>query len=367
MTPPVNPESSTDEIAAAETALDAHVREIIAWHFSHETGTPFWLDWAQQTGAQPVEQVRSFADLARLPRFEDAWLRDERHDRWVPRAYESRPFKIFETGGTTGLPKQRISWEDHLIDYADFSDTLDRHYPDAFPRGAHWLMLGPTGPRRLRVAVEHLANLRGGSCYFVDLDPRWVRKMASDRQSQSARDYMKHVIDQAKLILGHRDIGCLFATPRLLEALGERIDVPDAGIRAVFCGGTSMTPQVIRFLVEEVLQRRAVLVPTYGNTLMGLAVGKPVSADDGYALTYYAPQPRAVLRVVDPEDPDRQVDYDQWGRIELTTLTRELFMPRFLERDEAVRRPPGAGFFWDGTGDVRPLGSAEKTTVEGVY
>jgi hypothetical protein len=38
-------------------------------------------------------------------------------------------------------------------------------------------MVGPTGPRRLRLAIEHLANFRGSSCYFIDLDPRWVKKV----------------------------------------------------------------------------------------------------------------------------------------------------------------------------------------------
>ncbi len=28
--------------------------------------------------------------------------------------------------------------------------------------GSDWLMLGPSGPRRLRLAVEHLAQYRGG-------------------------------------------------------------------------------------------------------------------------------------------------------------------------------------------------------------
>ena len=71
------------------------------------------------------------------------------------------------------MPKQRIGWDDYKIDYEDFSETLD----EAFPRGGYWLMVGPTGPRRLRLAIEHLANLRGSSCYFVDLDPRWVKKL----------------------------------------------------------------------------------------------------------------------------------------------------------------------------------------------
>jgi hypothetical protein len=32
-------------------------------------------------------------------------------------------------------------------------------------------MMGPTGPRRLRLAIEHLANVRGSSCYFMI----WIR------------------------------------------------------------------------------------------------------------------------------------------------------------------------------------------------
>lgn len=353
-----------DEVAAA---LDEHVRSMVRWHFSPATGTPFWLDWAEQAGFDPIKEVKGFDDLRHLPRFEDAWLRKLPHDAWIPHAFDGKPFRIFETGGTTGMPKQRLSWEDHLIDYAAFSAHLDRHFPDGFPHGANWLMLGPTGPRRLRLGIEHLANIRGGACYFVDLDPRWVKKLLAEKQSDQAKRYMDHAIDQAAQILRHRPVNCLFTTPRLLEALDERLSVPGVGIRGVFCGGTSMTPQIIRFLVEEVLDRKVTLVPTYGNTLMGLAVARPVCAQNSYALTYYAPQPRAALRLVDPDDPDRIVDYGHFGRIELTTLTKELFMPRFLERDEAVRREPYDECPWDGVGEVRPFGSAQQTTLEGVY
>ena len=359
--------TTTIAIEQAHEQLDEHVRQIVAWHFSAETGTPFWLDWAKQTGCNPTKQVQGFDDLCHLPRFEDEWLRKLPHDQWIPKVYQNKPFKVFETGGTTGMPKQRIGWEDHLVDYSEFSQGLDRHYPGAFAAGANWLMLGPTGPRRLRVAIEHLANERGGTCYFLDLDPRWVKKLLVERQFDQVKRYMEHVIDQAIQILRHREVGCLFITPRLLEALDEKLSVTDAGVRGVFCGGTAMTPQVIRFLVEEVLEYKAPLVPTYGNTLMGLAVAKPVSANDGYELTYYAPQPRAVLRVVDPNNPDQLVPYGEYGRVELTTLTKELLLPRFLERDEAIRREPWQHGPWDGVGNVRPLGSEEKTTVEGVY
>ena len=67
-------------------------------------------------------------------------------------------------------------------------------------------------------------------------------------------------------------------------------------------------------------------------------------------MTYYAPQPRAILRIVDPNDTERPSNYGEYGRVELTTLTREFFMPRFLERDEAIRRRPCDRYPWDGVG-----------------
>jgi hypothetical protein len=100
---------------------------------------------------------------------------------------------------------------------------------------------------------------------------------------------------------------------------------------------------------------------------MGLAASVPLRPEDNFSITYYAPQPRAVLRVVEPDNTSQLVAYGQWGRVELTTLTREFFMPRFLERDEAIRREPRAPYVWDGVAEVRPFGAMEKNIVEGVY
>ncbi|MCB9730763.1 MAG: hypothetical protein H6746_19990 [Deltaproteobacteria bacterium] len=349
--------------AEARDALDRHVRDIVGWHLDPQTGTPLWQALAAREGIAAAD-IRGFDDLARFPRFELDWLKSVPHAELTPRALAGRPFSVFETGGTTGLPAQRLSWDDHLTDYDRFSETLP---DDAFPRGAAWLMLGPTGPRRLRLAIEHLANIRGGPCYHVDLDARWVKALLRQNRPQEAQAYKLHVVEQAVRILRSREVACLFTTPKLLEALGEVLSPPAHGVRGVFLGGTSMTAQTVRFLVEEVLESRALLVPTYGNTLMGLARSAPLRAEDGYRLTYYAPQPRAVLRVVDPDAPDREVPYDAWGQVELTTLTRECFIPRLLERDEAIRRAPQPPWPWDGTGEVRPLRSLADAVVEGVY
>jgi phenylacetate-coenzyme A ligase PaaK-like adenylate-forming protein len=356
-------------IAQVETGtwkekLDAHVREMIAWHFSPETGSPFWLDFASRLDWDPRKEVHTYEDLDKFGFFEDEWLRGGPVRRWVPKGLADKPVYVFETGGSTGIPKSRVSIEDFRIDYEHFSETLPDQY---FPKGADWLMLGPSGPRRLRLAVEHLAQHRGGISFCVDLDPRWVIKLIKWGEMQMMEKYKSHVIDQALTILkAHDSVKCMFATPKLLEALCEKISLKKAGITGVFCGGTEMTPQFHRFAQEELMEG-AYFAPTYGNTLMGLAVHKPFTPEDNYAIIYYPPTPRAIIEVVDPDEPTRVVGYGETGRVRLTTLTREFFMPRFLERDEAEREPPCAAYPWDGVRNVRPFSRFATTVVEGVY
>lgn len=352
------------QIKASRDALDSWVREIVRWHFDPATGSPFWLDYAKGLDWDPRLEIQSNADLSRLGFFQDEWLRGGPVRRWVPKAYAAKPVYVFETGGSTGVPKSRINIEDFRLDYEAFSATLPL---EAFPQGADWLSLGPTGPRRLRVAIEHLAQYRGGICFMVDLDPRWVVKLIKMNQLKMAEQYKQHVVDQGLTLLrAHDNIRCLFTTPKLLEALCEKVSLKRLGITGVFCGGTEMTPQFHRFAVEELLDG-VYFAPTYGNTLMGLAVHKPRVPEDDYAIIYYPPSPRAMIEVVDADDPERIVEYGETGRVRLTTLTREFFMPRFLERDEAEREPPCDLYPWDGVRNVRPFSRLQKTVVEGVY
>ena len=135
----------------------------------------------------------------------------------MPKAFADKPVYVFETGGTTGIPKSRMAIEDFRTDYSLFSKTLPDEY---FPTGSNWLMLGPSGPRRLRLAVEHLAQFRGGICFCIDLDPRWVIKLIKKGWMEHLEAYKQHCIDQAITILGAgHDIRCMFTTPKLLESL----------------------------------------------------------------------------------------------------------------------------------------------------
>ena len=370
-----------ERVQEAKARLDEHTREIVAWHFDPKTGCPFWLDHASKLSWDPRTDIQCYEDLDKFDPFQDEWLRGGPVRRWVPKAYADKPISIFETGGSTGVPKSRISIDDFRIDYEMFSATLS---DEAFPKRTDWLMLGPTGPRRLRLAVEHLCQHRGGICFHVDMDPRWVVKLIKSGQMSQMIAYRDHVINQGLTLLkAHDGIQCLFTTPKLLEALCERISIKRMGIKGVFCGGTQLTAQFHRFAREELLEGSVEFVPVYGNTLMGLACHKPYVPADNYSIIYHPPSPRAMIEVVDPEpqaerNPDlsgacagsgtqRVVEYGKLGRVRLTTLTKEFFVPRFLERDEGIRHPPCEAYAWDGVGDVRPFSGFATPVVEGVY
>src|SRR5206468_7199561 len=97
---------STLTAPEARRQLDAHVREIIDWHFNPQTGSPFWVDAAAgknpllKLGFDPRKEIRSFDDLKKFGLFEDEWLRGGPVRRWQPKALWNKPTYVFETGGT---------------------------------------------------------------------------------------------------------------------------------------------------------------------------------------------------------------------------------------------------------------------------
>src|SRR5678815_5414666 len=96
---------------AARDVLDAHVRNIVAWHFDPATGSPFWLEFAAKLDWDPRREIRGFGDLQRFGLFEDNWLRGGPVQRWIPKRLIGKPVYVFETGGTTGTPKTRVAFD----------------------------------------------------------------------------------------------------------------------------------------------------------------------------------------------------------------------------------------------------------------
>ena len=71
--------------------------------------------------------------------------------------------------------------------------------------------------------------------------------------------------------------------------------------------------------------------------------------------------------MVDFYIPYEVVPYGDTGRVRLTTLTQETFIPGFLERDEGERELPFVKYPWDGISGVRPFRAFAAATTVGVY
>ncbi|MEV7194653.1 hypothetical protein AB0N81_23010 [Streptomyces sp. NPDC093510] len=349
--------------------LDTWTRRMMRWHFDPETGSPFWAARREKLGFDPVQDIGGFADLTRFGLFDKAELRAANARDLRPRGYRDRPFRIFETGGSTGAPCRIVNVTRLASDVEIYRTVLEARGV----AGGDVLAMTPSGPHAYGHFVEGLADSWRGAVHAIDFDPRWVK--AALRSGGEVDAYTAHLIDQTLALLAVERPSLLFTTSRLLVELAMRLPRPlhTYGIRAVCTGGTSCSAAEAEFLREEHLAG-VQWIDTYGNTLVGHALqadavpGAPV-VPDGTGHSYHLPPPFAVLKVVDPADPWREVEVGQRGRVRATTLLEDLFLPNLLERDSAVRTGPHPWFPWDGVAAVGPfLGSAgAEEAVEGVY
>ncbi len=347
-----------------EKDLDKWVTEIINWHFSEETGSPYWLEKKRTLYFNPLSDIKTYNDLRKFGLFDDTELKNVSVKNLIPKGVLNKAnnrISIFETGGTLGVPKRIIDYSYRQEVTKWLSQTLNLH---RFPMQGNWLHLGPAGPHVVGQTTKELAWSRNGLCYYVDIDVRWVKKCVKMGNQELLNDYVDHVIEQALIILETQDIDFIFTTPKLLLNLCEKTDI--SNIKGICCGGTHVTPDLHRLLRQEIIPGVPLCV-VYGNTLMGVAPQEPFNLNRNWDLHHYSFNPYFMLKVVSPDDPKQEVDYGEVGRVQITTLTKDYFIPNLLERDEAMRVPGNSYCSWDGVANVKPFTEIEQATIEGVY
>ena len=92
-------------VKQAKDRLDEHTYNTVQRHFHDSTGCPFWLSKKSELNFDPLSEVKVYDDLKKFPLFEDDWLRGGPVERWRMKDHAERPTYVFETGGTTGVPK----------------------------------------------------------------------------------------------------------------------------------------------------------------------------------------------------------------------------------------------------------------------
>lgn len=350
--------------------LNSHVRKIIGWHFNPETGSKFWLKKKETLSFNPIQDVKTYQDLKLFPDFSDDF-RSYPIEEIIPQGFKKAGIipDIFESGGATGKPKRIIEVETRTQGVEWINSILDMHgFPDKNLEG-EWLFIGPSGPHIVGRSMGRLAKLRGSSCFYIDFDPRWVRKCIKEKDHITATKYVTHLIQQIKDIIEEQSIKVLFVTPSVLETIISDVqlfNIVQKKIKGLIWSGTSLPAESIKYL-KKILPN-TVVIGLYGNTLMGIAGQKPFQDIDQYQAIFYPFFPYSIVDVVQFDDPTHNVDFYQVGQVKVTLLTKEMFIPNNLERDQAARIPPSEPFFhWDGLADIKPILTKGNLIIEGVY
>jgi phenylacetate-coenzyme A ligase PaaK-like adenylate-forming protein len=345
---------------------EAYLRQAVRWHFSPQTGSPYWLERAKTLDFDPLTDVKTFEDLALFPNIVDE-LRDVSVREMVPAGYGPTPPSptIYESGGTTGAPKRVIvmpDWAEQLTKLL----VADLDQPALRDGGS--LFVGPTGPHMFGQIQKDVAARRNSVLFYIDLDPRWVKKLVARGAGDEAAAYVEHVVEQVEFILRTQDITLLTTTPPLLQAIARHddlVDVINDKVARIQLGGAHLdadTRDILRDTFPNIQ-----LDNMYGSTMiLGTARTRDsISKDDPDIHDAYSPY--ITFSVIDPES-GRPVSYGERGQVVMNHISKAMFLPNNLERDTAVRVLGPDGQLGDSVSEVKPVETfGGETVIEGVY
>jgi hypothetical protein len=344
---------------------EAYLRAAIAWHFGVETGSAFWLRAAKDLDFDPLTDVRTFDDLRRFPNLLNE-LRNVPVEDLIPRGYGTpAPVpQIFESGGTTGAPKrtaQLPDWVEQIVEWQteDFAGG-------GFVRGGGFLCMMPSGPHGVSYFSRRISGRLGAAFHAIDLDPRWVKKVAARNATGEVSAYFDHVLEQARWILRSQNVVNMHATPPMLEAFARNdadVELINEKIRWLLLSGAHVDVDTLD-LLRDIFPNTTITM-AFGSTMI-LSQAQTRETDSGI----YAFDPRSpyvVFWVIDPESGD-QVPYGSRGQVVMNHISKGMFIPNNLERDSAVRVAGRDGQVGDSVSEVRPVEMFEgEAVIEGVY
>jgi phenylacetate-coenzyme A ligase PaaK-like adenylate-forming protein len=343
---------------------EAYLRAAIAWHFGAETGSPFWLRAAQALDFDPLTYVRTFTDLRRFPNIVDE-LRDVAVEDLIPRGYGSpAPIpRIFESGGTTGAPKRTAQLPDWVEQVTRWQ--VEDFSAGGFVPGRGLLCLMPSGPHGVGYFDQAVAERLGSTFHPIDLDPRWVKKLAARSATSEMASYVDHVLKQAGYVLQTQDVVNLHATPPLIEAIARNdglVDLVNAKIRYLLLSGAHVDMDTLD-LLGQIFPETAIAM-AFGSTMV---LSQAATRVDGDSIVFDPRSPYVFFWVIDPES-GAEVAFGERGQVVMSHVSKGMFIPNNLERDTAIRIPGPHGQVGDSVSEIAPVAVfGGEPVIEGVY
>jgi phenylacetate-coenzyme A ligase PaaK-like adenylate-forming protein len=344
---------------------EAYLRAAIAWHFGEDTGSAFWLRAAKTLDFDPLSDVKTFADLRLFPNLVNE-LRNVPIEDLIPRGYGSpAPLPlIFESGGTTGAPKRTAQLPDWCAQVVEWQ--TEDFATGGFQRGRGFLCLMPSGPHGVGYFSRLVSQRLGSVFHGIDIDPRWVKKIAARNAADEVAAYVDHVVEQAVYILQTQNVANLHATPPMLEAMARNdrvVDLINDKIRYLLLSGAHVDADTLD-LLRDIFPDTTITM-AFGSTMVLSQAVTRVADDESFVFDPRTPY--VVFWVVDPETGE-PLPYGELGQVVMNHISKGMFIPNNLERDMAIRMPGPAGEFSDSVSAVRPVATFEgEAVIEGVY
>jgi hypothetical protein len=345
-----------------------HLTNVMDWHFSPNTGSPFWLEMRSQLAFDPIKDIRSFADLSLFTDVSLA-LREVSVEDLQPRGLDNADLAgIFESGGTTGKAKRIVVYEEWLSQLVNWRlEGFDKLPESGGSRNT--LAIIPSGPHIVAAINLRRARALGGHCFTVDLDPRWAKNLLRAGDMDNVKLYIDHLLDQAESIIATQSLAYLVTTPPLLEAIARRrslVKYLNQTLEMIIWGGTKMDADTLEYLKTAVFPD-VTITASYGSTMILSETRARMNQDYNGSPIFDSYAPYVLLEVVDPESKLPVVN-NKRGQVVMNHLSKFALFPNILERDTAVRLPALHDYPGAAVAEVITVTEvSNQVVIEGVY
>lgn len=345
----------------------AYLRAALAWHFGEDTGSAFWLRAAKELPFEPTADIHTFEDLRLFPNLVNT-LRSAPIEDLIPRGYGSHPPlpQIFESGGTTGAPKRTAQLPDWVEQVTNWQ--TEDFINGGFVRGGGFLCLMPSGPHGVSFFSRRICERLGSIFHAIDLDPRWVKKLAARNQTLEVAGYVDHVIEQARWILRTQNVANMQTSPPLLEAIARNdtdVALINQKIRWLLLSGAHVDSDTLDVLCD--IFPETTITMAFGSTMILSQASTRLLETDCPTFAFDPRTPYVVFWVVDP-DTGETVPHGERGQIVMNHISKGMFIPNNVERDSAIRLDGPEGQIGHSVAEVKPVEVFEgEPVVEGVY
>ena len=264
---------------------------------------------------------------------------------------------------TTGAPKRTAQLPDWVEQVTRWQ--VEDFAAGGFVPGRGLLCLMPSGPHGVGHFDRVVAERLGSVFHPIDLDPRWVKKLAARNATSEMAAYVDHVLEQATYVLQTQDVVNLHATPPLVEAIARNdglVDLVNSKVRYLLLSGAHVDMDTVD-LLRQIFPNTAIAM-AFGSTMV---LSQAATRVEGDSFIFDPRSPYVSFWVIDP-DTGAGVPYGARGQVVMNHVSKGMFIPNNLERDTAIRIPGPDGQIGDSVSEVAPVAVfGGERVIEGVY